>query len=360
MKRILLAGLLLTVSMGVTSGKGNKICELTKQEKTQLLNEADDFIDELPDGLQDRQADAVLHAMQGAAFELQEVRQSRDKSFTYSDNIKITDICPIDGMARGINMRLYQPKVNNDKLPLLIYLHGGGWTFGSLNSCAAFCDALTSSGNIAVLAVDYSLAPENPFPRGLSDCIAVVEYVFANTDKLGTSPTLISLGGDSSGGNLALATSIYMIGTQKSDKELKSLILYYPVVNINNENTGSWRQYSRGYGLDRRLMDAFSSAYDDNGRSPEQIGNISKDVLKSPLSAPEDILAKLPPILMIAAERDILADQGKAFTEKVKKTGNSIERIEFPGSVHLFITVPGQPTAFNKAVALTADFLNNF
>ncbi len=150
---------------------------------------------------------------------------------------------------------------------------------------------------------------------------------------------------------------MYFAENKAADK-IKSLVLYYPVVNIANKNEGSWKEFSRGYGLDRRLMDTFILGYQEKGNVQDNIGDIQKDVLKSPLKADAELIKKLPPILMISAGRDILVDQGKAFVAKVKDAGGEIERIEFPGSVHLFITVSGQPTALVKAVAITDDFLS--
>lgn len=358
MRKILLAGLMIGVSFIGSYGREQGLMTVTAQEATQMLNEADDFIDEIPEGYQDHQADAVLHALQGMTAELQQVRQSRNVTPKYSEGVEVRDINPLGGPARGIGMRLYRNKSADGKAqPLLIYFHGGGWTFGSLNSCANFCDALASGGAVSVLAVDYSLAPESPFPRGLSDCISAVEYAFQNFKELGTTPELISLGGDSSGGNLALATTLYFCENKQDDINIRSLALYYPVVDLDNPNEGSWKEYSRGYGLDGRLMEAFLKAYDDNGRAPESLGNISKKILKSPAKGDAELMKKLPPVMIISAERDILADQGKAFADKLKDVGVSVERIEFPGAVHLFITVPGQGAAFNKAVALTEEFL---
>ena len=353
MKKLILTGII--IGMGILPFYGKKDVKiiLTEEEKVKMLNEADDFIDEIPEGQPDRQADAILHALQGSGVELEAVRQSRNVAPKYSGNVDVKEINPIDGSARGVAMRLYRPKSAQGKtLPLLVYFHGGGWCFGSLNSCAAYCDALASKENVAVLAVDYSLAPENPFPGGLSDCIAASEYAFENASDLGTSTSLISLGGDSAGGNLALATAMYFAGNKKDDR-IRSLVLYYPVVSLENENSGSWREYSRGYGLDRRLMDAFIKGYDDNGKAAENIGGIPKDVLKSPMKAEENMMKSLPPMLMISAERDILVDQGREFAGKV----SNLDRVEFPGAVHLFITVPGQDTAFGKAIEITGSFL---
>ncbi len=331
---------------------------ITEQEKIRMLNEADDYIDEIPEGQADRQADAVLHALHGSGAELQAIRESISKGIESSGKVDIRDITPSGGIARGLDMRLYQSKYHEKyAVPLLIYIHGGGWTFGNVDCGQAFCEAVSATGQVEVLAIDYSLAPENPFPQGLYDCVAAVEYVFENAEELGTSVGMVSLGGEGAGGNLALATALSLSENTEIKGSVKSLLLYNPIVDMENGNSGSWKRYSRGYGFDRRLMDAFIMAYDDKGKAPVSFGSFEKRVFKSPLKATDEQLGKLPPILMISSDRDILFDQGKEFAAKVERSDVRVDRIEFPGAVHSFISQPGQNTAFDKAVALTVSFL---
>lgn len=333
----------------------------TEKEKIAFLNEADDFIDDMAEGLQDRQCDAVLHAMRGQTRELANIRMSRNIAVELSDNVECMDMTG-DGSARGIKMRLYKPRSSADNkslLPLLVYFHGGGWAFGSINSCASYCDALASSGKVMVLAVDYSLAPENPFPSGLMDCVSAVEYAVSHVEEWGGSTSLISLGGDSSGGNLAVSTALYL-QDQPQSIDLKSLVLFYPVVKAYADKSASWKEYSRGYGLDSRLMDSFNEAYANNvSISADNNNSCVHNPLISPAEAEKTKLAKLPPVLIIGAERDILYDQGKEFASTLNQLGNDVDHITFPGAVHLFITVKGQPTAFSKAVALSDAFLTD-
>lgn len=357
---------ILLLFMVILPGFGQKIPKSmlpTEKEKVKFLNEADDFIDDIAEGLQDRQSDAVLHAMRGQTAELANIRMSRNGSPSLSDKVVRKDIVGT-GSARGIAMRLYIPKASQgkiSKLPLLIYFHGGGWAFGSLNSCASFCDALAAKGSAMVLAVDYSLAPENPYPASLSDCVASFEYALEHVKEWGGSPDLISLGGDSAGGNLALATALYAESNKKQLK-VRSLVLFYPVVKAYSDKSASWKEYSRGYGLNSRLMEAFNEGYLSKRATSQAIDKTyGNKVVTNPYISPADasgtMLSQLPPVLLIGAERDILYDQGKAFAEKLKKAGKSVDHITFDGSVHMFITMKGQPTAFTKAVDLTAAFL---
>ena len=144
------------------------------------------------------------------------------------------------------------------------------------------------------------------------------------------SPQRISIGGDSSGGNLALATAMYMEDSELKDK-IRSLVLFYPVLKSYPDKSASWKRYSRGYGLDSRLMESFIEAYlnapADGGPS---VKSDAKEAMVSPAEASDEQISKLPPILIVGAERDILYDQGKEFAARLKGKGNDAEHITFP------------------------------
>ena len=298
--------------------------------------EADTFISNLPDGLQQKQKSAIKSAINGDTAALRRVRNSRNAEAELSTGVKATYL--------NHSMRLYEIENDTTTLPLLIYLHGGGWTFGSINSCSRFCDAIAASGAARVLAIDYSLAPESPFPAALNDCTAALEYAHTNAAILKTTPALISIGGDSAGGNLAVAAAL-----KCGCLPVRSLILFYPVTKAYADDSESWNKYGHGYGLDADLMAEFNKAY--------TIGTSPHNPLISISSAKTENLAKLPPTLLVGAGRDILRDQGKEFADRLP---GIVRRVEFPGAVHLFITVPGQPTAFKKAVELSINCLSKY
>lgn len=316
-----------------------------------MAKEAEEFISGLPSGLQDKQEQAVRAAIDGDYSALNEVRNARNIPSELPEGISSEDI---DG-----KYRLYIPeRVTNE--PLLIYLHGGGWCFGSINSCSRFCSSLAKEAGIAVLAVEYPLAPEHPYPAALNSCIEALTYVVDNAARLGIDPNAISVGGDSAGGNLALATALRMIYTEEQLKDtpyadmlpkIKSLVLFYPVVRVWNDGSESWSKYESGYGLDGKIMETFNEAYID--------GNDPQVPLISPYNAAPAHLSKLPPTLIVNADYDILKDQGEAMYERLKEAGVEVKREVLPGTTHLFITVTGQPTAFDKSVALTKEFLSD-
>ena len=301
-------------------------------ENDSMRKEADAFIKAMPADLQLRQTRAIRKAIDGDCADLQNVRNARNSEITYSPGVSVRMITP--------QLRLYEPTGCCENLPLLIYLHGGGWTFGSLNSCARFCDAVAASGKVKVLAVDYALAPEHPFPEGLNDCINAVKYAANHCSGLGIDPQQISIGGDSSGGNLAIATAL-SVG---EDIDISRLILFYPVTKAYSDESRSWKKYGIGYGLDADIMCAFNDAYTRPDNPHNQLISVAENAN----------LQSLPRILLVAAGRDILCDQGKEFASALS---DKVTRIEFPDAVHLFITVPGQQCAFHKAVEIALNFI---
>ncbi|MGM9833845.1 MAG: alpha/beta hydrolase [Candidatus Limisoma sp.] len=325
--------LLLSVSVCLTSAT---LMAQTRQPSL-MRSQADAFLRNMPADLQQKQTRAILKAIAGDNTDLQAVRSSRNARPTLFDNVRsrmITD-----------NMRIYEPRDSRDvPLPVLLYLHGGGWTFGSINSCGRFCNAIAADGRIKVIALDYRLAPEHPYPDGLNDCVDAVNYIITHADELHIDVNRITVGGDSSGGNLALATAL----TENCRGKIESLLLFYPVTKAYDDGSESWQAYGNGFGLDAEIMDAFNRAYTLNVDS--RLPSISVGLCS------DSEIRDLPRTLIIAAERDILRDQGKSFAERL---GGKAKRIEYAGAVHLFITVPGQQTAFERAVADALIFINN-
>ncbi|MDE6121089.1 MAG: alpha/beta hydrolase [Muribaculaceae bacterium] len=305
------------------------------------------FLQAMPEGLQKKQENAVRRAISGDNRLLQQIRASRNMSVSLPAGV---DTVELDGIYR-----LYRPESRRGEyLPLLIYLHGGGWCFGSLNSCARFCSELALHAGIAVLAVDYPLAPEFPYPVALESCVEAVRFAHANAERYGFRHDSISIGGDSAGGNLALAVSLKMSAVRNNPAadtvaNLNSLVLFYPVTKVWNDSSASWNDFRNGYGLDGSLMDAFNEAY--------LCGHDACTPLISPACAPDSMLASIPRTLIVNASHDILRDQGRELFDRLNACGVECGRYELPGTSHLFITVAGQAEAFSESVRLTSDFL---
>lgn len=316
-----------------------------------MTAQADDFIDSMPDGLQDSQADAVTRAIGGDLSSLLAVRNFRNASPQYPECVEVTDLAPDLSAGRPSAMRLYRPAVaaGDGPLPVVVYLHGGGWAFGSLNSCAEFCASVAATGRAIVLAVDYPLVPDHTLADALAASVAGIRYAVAHAAEWGSAPGLVSVAGDSAGGHLALLAAM-KYDESGPQQPVNSIIAIYPVATLDvpdRKDAGyrdsSWRRYGRGYGLDSRLMSAFLDAALSTVDSASREGY-------DPLKRLSTDKSKLPPTLIISAGRDILLDQSYALAETLAASGSEVTHEVYPGAVHLFITVPGQPAARTRAV----------
>lgn len=302
-----------------------------------MQKEADAFLVKMGADLQPKQRDAILAAIEGDGDALEQVRRGRNITPAYPPEVEVTH--------PTANTRLYRnTEMKSGKRPLLIYLHGGGWTIGSVNSCARFCSEVCAKGGINVLAVEYRLAPEHPYPAPIDDCEEAIRLALEMAGKWGCDAERIVVGGDSAGGNLAIASVLRL-----EKDEVAGLLLFYPVTKAWNDASRSWRMYGKGFGLDGDLMEAFNRSYIASGQA-------RNDEI-SPACAKDEALMRLPRTLLVAAGRDILADQGRAFVDRILALGVAATRIEYPAATHLFITVPGQDTAFNEAVSETIGFV---
>lgn len=305
------------------------------ETQRQMLAEEQAFLAGMQPGLQHKQTLAVRAAMEGDFSALEEIRASRNKAPALPEGV--TTSRPREGLC------LFAPSAPAKRVrPLMLYLHGGGWCFGSSNSCARFCAALVLAGDCCVAALDYRLSPAHPFPAPLEDCRAALAYLKRHATEWGCDSSRVSVGGDSAGGNLALATAMTAAGVCK-------VAAIYPVTKLYTEVTPSWTQYATGYGDDAELLEAFCEAY---AKGAERNPAVSVAL------ASDSALQALPPVLIISAGHDVLFDQTADFARRLEKLGRPLSYHVFPTATHLFVTVPGQPTAFAEALKTVAGFLN--
>lgn len=223
--------------------------------------------------------------------------------------------------------RLYRPNVTrDDRLPLLVYFHGGGWCVGDVDSHDGLCRDLASTSGWAVLSVGYRLAPEHPFPAAVDDAVFSIEWVAANADRLGADAARIAVGGDSAGGNLSIVGAL--LTHQRGTAALRYMLLVYPSTEICIDRP-SLRRFGQGFLLDRESLEWFYSRYLPNGEG--------YDWRAAPMLAPT--LSDLPPMLLVTAECDPLTDACLAFARRAEAEGAVVERIAVEGVVHGFITL---------------------
>ena len=231
-------------------------------------------------------------------------------------------------------IRFYSPAAKTGGA-VVLYLHGGGWSVGGLEGSSRFCGDLAKMSGLDVATLDYRLAPEHRAPAALEDVLAAIRMLRERGYRR------IYLAGDSAGGNLAACAA------WKERSVVTGTILFYPVVLAKNDNSESWRKFGSGFGLDGMLMEAFNESY-----AP---GTLANDPAVSPLLAKE--FAHYPDTLIIAAECDVLLDQGKAFAELLVRKGIPVIHRTLPGTLHAFMTYPGMENAYRKGVHLATEFL---
>jgi acetyl esterase len=237
--------------------------------------------------------------------------------------IELADVQDVD--ADGVSVRLYRPSTDVP-LGLFVYLHGGGWVLGSIETHDHVARGLAAESGCAVLSVDYRLAPEHPFPAGLDDAFAVSAWAFANARSLGCDPDRLAMGGDSAGANLAAVV------TQSGRFPFRFQLLVYPVADARG-GTASYEELAEGYGLTRGGMRWFLEHYLAGGEGAPD------DPRVSPLLADDSAFAASPPTLVITAELDPLRDEGEAYAERLRTAGVAAETTRYDGMIHGFFSL---------------------
>lgn len=239
--------------------------------------------------------------------------------------------------AHGVPCRLYDPRAGHGA-PVVLYLHGGGWATGGLQTTDALCRRIADRSGCAVLSVDYRLAPEHPWPAAVTDVENAARWVADAGESHGVDGTSLALAGDSAGGNLAavLARRLRDAGTPVAHQTL-----IYPVTDAGMD-TGSYREFSRGYGMTAADMGNFWSAYVPPDADPA-------DPDASPARAGD--MSGLAPALVLTAECDVLRDEGEAYGWALAAAGTAATVVRYPGVVHGF----ARKFALFDAAAVAAD-----
>ena len=246
-----------------------------------------------------------------------------------------------DGQHGPIAMRLFRPTVAaGGPLPVLVYFHGGGWVIGDLDTHDTLCRELANASGVAVVSVDYRLAPEHRFPTAYDDAYAATAWVHAHAVDLGLDATRLAVGGDSAGGNLAAAVALGARGVVPIAFQL----LIYPATDMRRGHP-SHVDNGAGYLLTNSLITWFHDHYIVEAKD-------DLDWRASPLLHGD--LAGLPPSLVLTAGYDPLCDEGLAYAEALTAAGNAASYVCFDREIHGFITMGKVLDEANTAVALCA------
>jgi len=248
----------------------------------------------------------------------------------------------VAGGEGEIPARLYTPAGATTPSPLLVYFHGGGFVIGDLETHDGHCRRLAKASGFRLLAVDYRLAPEHPFPAGHDDALAATKWAFDHAAEIGADPARIAVGGDSAGGNLAASVAVDL----KDDPERKLVyqLLLYPGIWPDEETES--RKALDGPVLTRAAIAWFDKCLAAVGHPHAHRAMLGR----------ADVTG-VAPALIVTAGFDPLKDEGRDYAERLKAAGVEAKHVEYPHMIHDFFVMAGVSPKVELAVGETAAYL---
>jgi len=239
---------------------------------------------------------------------------------------------------REVRVRLYRPD-NRTPAPLIMFFHGGGWVLCDLDSHEFLCRDLANASGCAVVAVDYRLAPEVPFPGALEDCYMALQFFASHAKDHGLDAGRIAVCGDSAGGNLAAAVALK--SRDQGGPALRHQALLCPALD-SACNSASMLTNGTGFMLSRDIMSWFWNCY------------LAKSAdASNPLASPAQarILANLPPTSIATAEYDPLRDEAELYADRLRAAGVAVTARRYLGMIHDFMTMPHITAMARRSIA---------
>ncbi|NMN95891.1 alpha/beta hydrolase [Antrihabitans stalactiti] len=247
---------------------------------------------------------------------------------------------PLTVPTRGgsIQARLYRATGVHGNSPALVYAHGGGFVLGTLDGADELCRAIAAGSGWAVVSLDYRLAPENPYPAALHDCVDAYAWLVHSAKDLGIDPDRIAIGGDSAGGNLAAALCLHR---RDAGSPLPvTQVLAYPAVD-ETFTAPSWSEFADAPLLSAADAQWFWEQYVGPGHT-------KNDCFAAPMRA--ESLRGLPPALILTAEVDPIRDDAEAYAARLRQDGVPVTQTRYTGVLHGFFTEIGVYAQAKQAV----------
>ena len=233
----------------------------------------------------------------------------------YPEGMQVNDeriACVSPGLEGGLAVRFYRPKNAPTPSPCVVYLHGGAFIKGSLDSGDSIAWGIADQVGAVVMSVDYRLAPEFPFPAGVEDCFAAVRYLAEHGGEHGVDPTRIALWGDSAGGNMAAA--VCLMARDRGGPKIAAQALNYPCLT-DDLTADAYVRYADAPGVRTKVMDDAWNLYLGAGRP-------TRNGYAAPLKA--ENFGRLPPAHVHYAEYDCLADDARRYAALLKRAGGVV------------------------------------
>ena len=226
-----------------------------------------------------------------------------------------------------VRVRIVRPPDAEGTLPVILYMHGGGWILGNADTHDRLVRELAVGTGAAVVFVEYDRSPEAHYPVAVEQGYATAQWIVREGAADQLDPDRMAVAGDSVGGGMTAALAL--MANERGDVRFVQQSMYYPVTDAAMD-TGSYEQFAEGYFLTAKAMAWFWDAYlpDEDQRS---------EPLVSPLRATDEQLAALPPTLLIVDEADVLRDEGEAYAARLRAAGVDVTTVRYPGMTHDFM-----------------------
>ncbi|WP_311318720.1 alpha/beta hydrolase [Levilactobacillus brevis] len=224
---------------------------------------------------------------------------------------------------------IIRPAGDYAKMPVIFYIHGAGWVFGSAKTHDKLVRELAVRTHSVVVFPEYTLSPEAKYPTAIEQNYAVLQQLPEIAKDENFDVDRLTVAGDSVGGNMA--TVMTLMTKQRQGIKINQQLLYYPVTDANFD-TPSYNQFADNYYLTKEGMQWF---WDQYTTDPKQRAEITA----SPLRASLDELKDLPAAMILNGEADVLRDEGEAYANKLREAGVAVTQVQFQGMIHDFVMV---------------------
>jgi acetyl esterase len=258
--------------------------------------------------------------------------------------------------AGEVRVRIVKPQGATGMLPVVVYMHGGGWILGNAGTHDRLVRELAVGARAAIAFVEYPNSPEARYPTAIEQGYAAAQWITANGASKGLDASRMAVAGESVGGNMTAALAL--MAKERGDVRFIQQSMYYPVTDAAM-NTASYEEFASGFYLSRTEMQWFWDAYTT---SPQERAEITA----SPNRSSAEQVAGLPPAYLCVDEADVLRDEGEAYAAKLRSAGVPVTTVRYDGTIHDFMLLNalsdtratraaiGQATSFLRAGLGTA------
>jgi acetyl esterase len=227
----------------------------------------------------------------------------------------------------NVRVRIVRPSGAEGTLPVVLYMHGGGWVLGNAGTHDRLVRELAVGAGAALVFVEYDRSPEARYPVAIEQGYATARWIMRKGAANGLDPERLAIAGESVGG--CMTAAIALMAQERRDVRFVHQSMYYPVTDAAMD-TDSYREFAEGYYLSAKAMAWFWDCY-----APDPVERA--EPFASPLQASDEQLAGLPPTLLIVDEADVLRDEGEAYASRLRGAGVEVTAVRYDGAIHDFM-----------------------